>query len=67
MHPLRILAAVVGALVVVFGGLFALQGLGLVMWPADSFMLADPIWALYGAVIVAIGAALLWWGVRRRN
>jgi hypothetical protein len=57
----------VGALVVVFGGLFALQGLGLVMWPADSFMLADPSWALYGAVIVAIGAALLWWGVRRRN
>ena len=54
MLPLRILAAVVGALLVAFGGLFALQGLGLVMWPADSFMLADPSWTLYGAVIVAM-------------
>ena len=67
MLPLRILAAVVGALLVAFGALFALQGLGLLMWPADSFMLADPSWTLYGAVIVAIGAALLWWGIRRRN
>ena len=66
MRPLRVLAAVLGVLLVAFGGLFALQGLGIVMWPADSFMLADPSWTLYGAIILAIGALLVWWGSRRR-
>ena len=67
MRPLRVLAAVLGVLLVAFGGLFALQGLGIVMWPADSFMLADPSWTLYGGIILAIGALLVWWGSRRRG
>jgi len=36
------------------------------MWPAESFMLAERKWALYGAITVAIGAAMFWWGSRRR-
>ncbi len=48
------------------GGLWTLQGLGLVMWPAESFMLAERKWALYGAITVAIGATMFWWGSRRR-
>lgn len=48
------------------GGLWALQGLGLVMWPAESFMLAERQWALYGTVTFLIGLFLFWRGARRR-
>lgn len=48
------------------GGLWALQGLGLVMWPAESFMLAERQWALYGTVTFLIGFFLFSRGARRR-
>ena len=48
------------------GGLWALQGLGLVMWPAESFMLAERQWALYGTITFLIGLLLFWRGMRRR-
>jgi len=67
MRVVKVLAVVIGTLLVIFGGLFTLQGLGLVMWPADSFMLAQPSWVLYGGIIVVVGVLLLWWGGRRRR
>ena len=67
MGAVRLLAQLVGAAFVLAGGLWTLQGLGLVMWPADSFMLADRSWALYGAITVVVGALLFWWGSRRRR
>ncbi|MGN3973177.1 hypothetical protein [Tsuneonella sp. SYSU-LHT278] len=66
MRPLRLIAQIFGVALVLSGGLWALQGLGLVMWPAESFMLADRQWALYGTITAIIGALLLWWGSRRR-
>ncbi|MGX7952607.1 hypothetical protein ACWPM1_08575 [Tsuneonella sp. HG249] len=66
MRALRVLAQIFGVALVLAGGLWALQGLGLVMWPAESFMLAERQWAVYGAITVAIGVALFWWGSRRR-
>jgi hypothetical protein len=66
MRAIRVLAAVLGILLILFGGLFALQGSGLVMWPADSSMLADTSWVLYGGIIFAVGVLLVWWGSRRR-
>ena len=65
MRALRLLAQVLGVALMLAGGLWTLQGLGLVMWPAESFMLAQPQWALYGALTVAIGVGLFWWGSRR--
>lgn len=62
---MRRLAQVIGVLLVLAGGLWTLQGLGLVQWPADSFMLADRQWAINGAITVLVGAAILWWGSRR--
>ncbi|MEQ1495327.1 MAG: hypothetical protein ABL912_06160 [Novosphingobium sp.] len=45
----------------VFSGLFwALQGLGIIMWPPESFMLADRAWTLYGLIFAAFGAGLIW-------
>lgn len=49
----------IGAVLVVFGILWALQGLGILMWPANSFMLAQREWALYGGITAAIGVGLL--------
>jgi hypothetical protein len=66
MRPLRLLAQVLGVALVLSGGLWALQGLGIVMWPAESFMLAERRWALYGTITAIIGAMLFWWGSRRR-
>lgn len=58
---------VLGLLLVLAGGLWTLQGLGLIMWPAESFMLTDRQWAINGAITVVIGVALFAWGSRRRR
>lgn len=57
---LRVLYMALGGLMVFSGLFWALQGLGIIMWPADSFMLADPAWTLYGMIWAAIGAGLIW-------
>ncbi len=49
----------------VMGTLWALQGLGIVKWPPDSFMLDRRQWALYGGLTAALGAVLLWLGTRK--
>jgi hypothetical protein len=49
----------------VMGTLWALQGLGVVNWPPESFMLDRRDWALYGAMTAALGGVLLWFGRRR--
>jgi hypothetical protein len=49
------------AALMVFSGLFwALQGLGIIMWPADSFMLADRAWVLYGLIWASGWTGLIW-------
>ncbi len=57
---LRVLYMALGGLMVFSGLFWALQGLGIIMWPADSFMLADPAWTLYGSIWALIGAGLIW-------
>ena len=61
---LRFILQVLAVALVLAGGLWTLQGLGLVMWPAESFMLAERKWALYGAITVVIGIVL--WRVATR-
>lgn len=67
MRGLALLAQVLGVALILAGGLWTLQGLGIVMWPADSFMLADRSWAVNGAVTFAVGLLLFWWGSARRR
>lgn len=57
---LKIAMQVFGVALILSGGLWTLQGLGIVMWPASSFMLADRSWAFYGGITVLVGAILLW-------
>jgi hypothetical protein len=63
---MRFVRMVLGVALMLAGGLWTLQGLGLVMWPAESFMLADRQWALYGSLTFALGVMLFWYGSRRR-
>lgn len=48
-----------GMFLVALGCIWALQGLGLLHWPQDSFMLGDRGWALRGICVVAAGAGLI--------
>lgn len=63
----KFLLQVFGIVLVLSGGLWTLQGLGLVMWPEESFMLAQREWAYYGSLTMAAGLLLVWLGRRRRD
>jgi hypothetical protein len=65
MKILRGLLLAIGILAMLMGLLWVGQGLGLVMWPASSFMLADRQWAMNGAVLAAAGLLLVWIARRR--
>ncbi|GGD76338.1 hypothetical protein [Croceicoccus mobilis] len=64
---LRTVFTIIGVVVLVMGGLWTLQGLGLVMWPASSFMLGQRQWATYGVITMAVGVILIWLARRRKN
>ncbi|MGV3511999.1 MAG: hypothetical protein ACO1OX_08360 [Novosphingobium sp.] len=55
-----------GIIALLMGGLWLGQGLGLIMWPASSFMLAQTQWAWIGAGLMAVGALALWRARQRR-
>lgn len=59
---LRFTLMVFGMAFMLSGGLWVLQGLGLVTWPSDSFMLAERSWAIYGGLTFLLGALLFWRG-----
>ncbi len=55
-----------GTFLVVMGIMWALQGAGLLNWPANSFMLSQSEWTLYGALTAGLGAVLLWLASRKK-
>jgi hypothetical protein len=57
---MRLLALVVGVLLVLAGLVWIAQGLNLPFAPR-SFMTADRAWVLYGAIAAVVGAALVGW------
>jgi hypothetical protein len=59
----KIICRLTGALLVVMGGIWILQGLNLAWGPlARSFMQNDRHWAVYGAILAAAGIGLVAWG-----
>ena len=48
-----------GGLLIAFGTIWALQGLGILNWPRESVMLAQREWAVYGALTAAAGAVMV--------
>jgi drug/metabolite transporter superfamily protein YnfA len=63
----RGILSVAGIVMLAFGGLFLLQGMGVIRWPADSFMIDSRVWILRGSGIAVAGALLLILAQRRRR
>ena len=61
---MRIVLNIVGALLVLFGTVWFLQGINVL---PGSFMTGQIRWAVYGGIAVAAGAALLLAAYRRRR
>lgn len=59
---LRLVLQILGVLLIFSGVFWALQGLGIIMWPAESFMLADRQWTVNGSITALVGVAILWIG-----
>ena len=49
-----------GLIALAIGLLWIGQGLGVVAWPASSFMINQIQWAGYGAALGAVGLILIW-------
>jgi hypothetical protein len=64
MKFLRIVMQSIGVLTLLSGLLWIGQGLGLVMWPASSFMLQDSQWAWNGLFVALGGFACIWFARR---
>ena len=55
---LRVLATIVSGPMLLIGIAWVLQGLNIL---PGSFMTGQIIWAIYGAPLALVGAALVWW------
>jgi len=55
----------VGIVMILMGLLWVGQGLGMIMWPPSSFMLADRTWSRNGLVVALVGLGLVWIARRR--
>ena len=51
---------------ILMGLLWVGQGLGLVNWPASSFMIDQRPWATRGAILAVVGVTLLIVATRKR-
>ena len=56
---MRTVLLVLGIAGLLMGCLWVAQGLGLIAWPASSFMIDQRSWALRGAMLALAGLALI--------
>jgi len=63
MATLRIIATIVAGPMLVIGIIWVLQGINIL---PGSFMTGQIIWAVIGAPLAVVGAALVWWVNRKR-
>ena len=65
MGALRGLMSIVGIAAILVGGLWMLQGLDIVRWPASSFMLGDTTWTRNGVILMVVGVVLVWFARKK--
>ncbi len=58
---MRYVLLVVGGLIALMGGVWLLQGVGVL---PGSFMTGQAFWAVVGAVLLAVGGTLVFAGLR---
>ena len=63
---LQAVSTLIGVLMVCMGGIWILQGFNLA-FTAGSFMAGDLHWALWGAILLALGLGQAWWSVTRKH
>ena len=56
---------ILGALLILFGVFFALQGADIIHWPLESTMLGRGVWIRNGLIIAALGAVLIGFARKR--
>jgi hypothetical protein len=56
---MKTLFTVIGAALLAMGALWALQGAGVIRWPAESFMIDARPWIYYGCATALIGLMIL--------
>ena len=62
---MKTILLIAGILLTLSGLLWAGQGMGWIMWPESSFMLADRKWAYIGGATALVGLALIFFARRR--
>jgi hypothetical protein len=55
----RGILTILGLLGILLGSLWTLQGLGIVKWPASSFMISQKIWAIRGGALLLVSIVLV--------
>jgi hypothetical protein len=60
MKILKVLGQIFGLLMVLMGGLWIGQGLNIIKWPAESFMIGVPQWSWNGMFLAIAGLVLIW-------
>ena len=61
---MRIVSSLLGVLLILMGGVWMLQGLNLAF--KVGFMVGDPKWTVYGALLALVGVAQVVWSNTRR-
>ncbi len=56
---MKTLLLIIGVFALLMGLLWVGQGLGMIHWPASSFMLDQRPWATRGAILAVVGLALI--------
>jgi hypothetical protein len=56
-------AQIIGILLFLAGAVWFLQGINIL---PGSFMTGNPQWAFNGGIGMIVGAALFWWGRRKK-
>ena len=62
---MRVVSSLLGLLLVAMGGIWMLQGLNLAF--RVGFMVGDPKWTLYGAILALVGVAQVVWSNTRQG
>ncbi|WP_293366760.1 hypothetical protein [Phenylobacterium sp.] len=62
---MRIVSSLLGVLLVCMGGVWVLQGLNLAF--KVGFMVGDPHWVVYGAILALVGVAQVVWSNLRQT